>query len=777
MSRKENITDALTQHFNPAATDRDARYWNAEIHAAQKKIKKWQKQAEKVYDKYIDKRSGADSDAQYLNLFNTNTGILQAALYARIPEPDVSRRFRDSTDQVGRVASMILQRALTYELETDHYCDTIFKNIILDRLVAGAGVGWVRYDVETTEGEDVQLTDSMDELTEDVDAEPIIADENTSIEYVHWKDFFWSPARTWDEVRWVARRVYMERQEAIDRFGEAKASQIPVADDEINDSLAKLGEVTTSKAEVYEVWDKTTKTVFFVSLQCDELLDEKPDPLGLPGFFPTPKPLFANVTTGDLIPMPDYALVQDQYRAVNELNNRINVLTRSIRTVGVYDKKLGSLQAILSESPEGQMIPVENWQSYVEGGGMKGSMDFLPIEQPAAVLGNLRNELQNIKAEIYELTGISDIIRGESQQYVTAQAESMKGQYASLRLVTLQQAVAEYFSGLINLKAHLICKFYEPQRILERAGQLFPNDMPYVPQALALLKNEGLRHFRVNISVDSLQMPDWNADKQSKNEAIMGITQLLGQIIPASQQVPEIAPLGLTMLSWAITGYKGADQIEGVIQDGLRQLEQVAQQKAANPQPPKPTPEEMEFQLQQAKMQADQQRAQDQMALDQSRDAAKAQLEQMKAQQEAQIESAKIALEQAKIDLERRRLALEEKKALIDVHMKANAQASQTLDGVNAIDNGISVDQVMPTTDMDSTVQNLVAQERERHFTKDEQMDMLGKALHDMQSVADEIRATAAALDAAINTAVNTPMPEQHIEIIKTDNGLRGRIQ
>lgn len=784
MSRKEHITQAITEHLTHSEVERDGKFWIGEIYAAQKKIKQWQERAKKTYEIYVDK-AGSESKAVNLNLFNSNTSILLAALYARIPEPDVARRFHDSTDQVGRVASMILQRALSYELETDHYFDTVAKNIILDRLVAGAGVGWVRYDCESHEEEispalgDFQLTDSQDELTEDVEPETktVIDHEDTPIDYVHWKDFFWSPARTWDEVTWVARRVYMDRQALISRFGEDTAKLIPVATDETNDSKVKLGEAVTGKSEIYEVWDKTTKTVYFVSLQCDELLDEVEDPLGLTSFFPTPKPLFANLTTEELMPVPDYTLHQTLYKQAENLNNRITKLTSTIRTVGVFDKKQGQLQQLLSETPESEMIGVENWQNFSEAGGMKGSMDFLPIEQPAAVLANLRAELQSTKEQIYELTGISDIIRGESQQYVTAQAESMKGQYASSRILPLQQSIAQYFSELINLKAQIICKLYEPQRILERAGQLFPSDMPYVQSAIDLLKNEGLLHFRVVISVDSLQMPDWNADKKSKTELLTAVTQYMGQVIPAAQATPELAPLALTMLGFAVTGYKGADQIEGVIEDMKRQLTQLAQQKAANPQPPKPSPEEVQLQLQQAKMQADQERAKDQLALDQQRAASDAQIAQMKAQSDNQLAAQKLQLEQAKIDLERQRLILEQKKLVADVHLKMNAPAATTAAGMQAIDNGASMDQVLPMGDMDSQVQNLVAQERDRHFSKDEFMSLAGQMLHEMRSVADEARATAASLHEAINTAVNAPMPAQTIEIMKTDNGLRGTIQ
>jgi len=787
MARTDDITKAVNAAINSVSTDRDAKYWNTELTTAKKKIKAWHEQGEKVLDRYLDKRDSGDDHANYFNLFNSNTGIMLSALYARIPEPDVSRRHRDAKDQVGRVASIILQRCLSYELATDHYFDTTAKNIIFDRLTAGAGVGWTRYDVDASEAvatEEFQITDDQDEVTEKASPAPVINEESTPIDYIHWKDFFWSPARTWDEVRWVARRVFMEKSAIADRFGAEVAETIVFNIETKNKGkYSKTDDVavTVQEAEIYEVWDKTTKMVYFVSLDYDDLLDEKKDPLELPGFFPTGKPLFANVTTSEMLPRPDYVNVQDQYEQLNNINNRISIITDAIRVVGVYDSKQIGLKEMLNNAAENQMIPVENWAAFAESsGGLRGSMDFLPTQPLAEVLVSLQKAREETKAQIYELTGISDIIRGQSQQYVTAQAESMKGQYASLRLTNLQQAVAEYFSTLINLKAHLICKFYEPKRILERCGQLFDNDLPYVNDALALLKNEGLRHFRVNVSVDSLQMADWNADKKGKAEVLMAVTQFMSQVLPAVKQTPEIAPLALNMLRFGITGYKGAEVIEGVIEDGLRDIEKAAQQKANTPPaPPPPSPEQIKLQLEQtkiqgdmqiaqAKMAADQERAKDQLALDQARASAEAELAQIKAQTDMQLAERKLALEEAKVELERQRLILEQKKLVADIHLKTAPAATQG--SMVSLDQGANFDDVLPMADMDTEVQQLVAQERDRHFTKEEFVSLASQMLAEMRNVADGI-------SDALNTAVNSPMPPQTISITKTDNGLTGTIQ
>lgn len=130
---------------------------------------------------------------------------------------------------------------------------------------------------------------------------------------------------------------------------------------------------------------------------------------------------------------------------------------------------------------------------------------------------------------------------------------------------------------------------------------------------------------------------------------------------------------------------------------------------------------------------------------------------------ENQLAERKLALEEVK-------LRLEEKKLVADIHLKSAQNSASTLSGMSSLDQGASVDDILPLDGMDSQVQNLVAQERGRHFSKDEFIQLASQMLSQMQTLADGI-------SDAINTAVTTPMPEQKIEITKTDNGLTGTIK
>jgi hypothetical protein len=57
-----------------------------------------------------------------------------------------------------------------------------------------------------------------------------------------------------------------------------------------------------------------------------QIIDARDDPLGLEGFFPCPKPLYATTTSDTLVPVPDFVLYQDQAMELDILSDRIDGL-------------------------------------------------------------------------------------------------------------------------------------------------------------------------------------------------------------------------------------------------------------------------------------------------------------------------------------------------------------------------------------------------------------------------------------------------------------------
>jgi hypothetical protein len=677
------------------------------IAAYDAEFKKWEARATKIVKRYRDdNRSGSGNEAARFNILWSNVQTLIPAVYSKLPTADVSRRFGDN-DQVGRVASLLIERALEYEIE--HYPDfrATMKFAVQDRFLGGRGVAWARYEphVRAQEGEP---EDGL-QVTEDVDEDPaeeageygggaeMVGDpesvaeevdyECAPVDYIHWKDFGHNVARTWEEVTEVWRWVYMTKDALVERFGEEKAATIPL--DNGPEPLQGGGgqKRDNTRAKICELWCKETGKVYWLSKASAEFIDERDDPLELQDFFPCGRPLYATLTSDSLVPVPDFVMYQDQANELDILSDRIDGLVKALRVRGVYDASQPALARLLTEGENNTLIPVVNWAGFSEKGGLKGSVDLLPLDTLAAALIQCYNARTEIKAQIYEITGISDIIRGQTRASETATAQRIKGQYAGLRLRSMQEDVALFATDLLRLKTQIICSKFQPTTILEyaAAGQMSEADQQMIPAALELLQNNPMRSFRVEVASDSLVQLDEDAMKQDRLQFIQTFGGFMREALPAGQASPQLVPILFEVLRFGVGAFKAARSLEGSIDQAMKQFVEAAKQ----PQPPPPpNPEMLKLQqagqIEQARMQADGQREQMRMQAEGQAMQAKAQfdaqalqaqlqadmqIEQLKAQAQLQIEQMKA---EATAAIEQQRIAMEEQAKLQEM-----AQAEQ----------------------------------------------------------------------------------------------------
>jgi hypothetical protein len=292
--------------------------------------------------------------------------------------------------------------------------------------------------------------------------------------------------------------------------------------------------------------------------------------------------------------------------------------------------------------------------AFSEKGGLKGSIDLLPLDTLANALLNCYRAREDIKSQIYEITGISDIIRGTSFASETATAQQIKGQYAGLRLRALQEDVALFASEVIRLKAQVMCMHYQPETILAyaAANQMTPADQQLIPQALELLRDKPLRNFRVDIAADSLVMLDENQNKQDRIQFLQAFGGFLAQALPVGQASPEMVPMMMELLRFGMQAFKAARPIEGQIDATLQQLQQAAMQRGPDgEQQGKQAELQQKGQMETSKMQMQsalkQAEMQHQMQMEQMRNQAKMAMEQQKQQFEAQLKAAELQSQQA----------------------------------------------------------------------------------------------------------------------------------
>jgi len=470
----DNKTAANTMaDFGPVGSPQAlASYWKSEITASLKDPlrENWQKRAARIVKRYRDDRGddGIATHSKRYNIFWSNVQTIMPAMYGKRPEPCVVRRYLDP-DSVARVAAIILERTLCFQMDSQTRFFDSMRAALQDRLVPGIGTVWVRYQTGQDSPTNTVTNDYYAKLT----------GEMAEVDYVYWEDFGFVAARTWEEVPAVWRIVTMNRDQLVKRFGDKIGNECPLNHTPARHktggggSTSETDEPKTAvfkQAEVYEIWDKRTSKVIWLNTGMAVPLDVKDDPVKFPGFFPCPKPLFATNTTGNLIPIPDFALYQDQANELDNITQRLFMLTKALKVVGVYDQGQAGVQRMLTEGVENQLIPVDTWAAFAEKGGIKGVVDFLPLEQVILVVEKLYEIRGKLIEDIYQITGISDIVRGASNPGDTATAQKIKAQFASVRLDDLKAQMGQFVTDTLRLMGWIVTEFFPEDVIIAQSA-------------------------------------------------------------------------------------------------------------------------------------------------------------------------------------------------------------------------------------------------------------------------------------------------------------------
>lgn len=528
--------------------------WPKRIDAWKKFSEKFHERGQKIEARYEDERDANnmtvginlnDIGGKRVNMFYSNTTVIKESLYNSLPKPDISRLHKGDWDnEHARVAATIMERGLTYEINCAHDFDAAVKSAILDRLVPGLGMAWVNF-VSPENGKPEHLT----------------------VDIVYWRDFIYEPKRCWEQVGWAGRKIEYPQETAKARWGD----KLPAPE------LAPTAKISTveqaMKADtvcILQIWDKRSKTVIHMT-EDGIVLDEAPDPYRLSGFWPFPKPLIASPPTRYFLPLPDYYMAQDQYIEMDILYARINLIIEAIKVAGVYDASNPSLARMLGGT-ENKLVPVDNWAMFAEKGGVKGSIDWFPVETISQVLAHLTNTYSFIKTQLFEVTGMADIVRGSTNQYETAAAQQIKAQFASIRMNGFQRDVAAFVRDLVRVMGELMCQLYSDEKLSQVCGQLPEADQEFVPGALEILRNDFALHYNINIQTDSLTQADWGLEQQQRLAYVQSLAQFLTSAVPAAEANPALMPLLVQMIKFASVGFKGSTELEGTLDKILNQL-------------------------------------------------------------------------------------------------------------------------------------------------------------------------------------------------------------
>lgn len=587
-----DTTKNLMGTVEAAKADPKVRSWLTELDSARKRMKDYRKDASRVVKLY----EGGKAAESPFNILYSNTETLAPALYNNLPRPVVQRRFKDD-DPLGKVASDVARRSLEFlidnELGTYTPFDDLMSQAVLEALVPGQGVTRFKYDASfaeqpepnnPTEGQEDETGEGEIEVEKgEIHAEPAEQVEYETVcgESVPWDRFLHGYAKQWKDVPWVAFEHFMTRDELVKNFGEEIGHRIPLnisgketaneSDDGDHDDGKLRDAEGVTLAHVFEIWDKETKMVRFLAPSYPQgFVKSVEDPLELSGFFPMPQPLMLFPKISSLAPVPLYTMYEEQAKELNRVTVRINKIVQALKVRGFYDSTLEGLDKVLS-ADDNVLIPAENVAAMQQGQTLEKAIWLMPLEKLIVVLQQLYAQRQQVKQVIYEITGISDILRGASVASETATAQNIKNQWGTLRLKKLQKQVSKYVRDCLRIMGEIAMTKFSQQTISQMTGLQFPTgeqkqqaqmllqqaqaqQVPGQPPAqppqqllamtqlptwediMGLLANDLQRNYRIDVETNSTVDAEATEDKQNMGEFLNAIAQFMNGAAPLVQQ-------------------------------------------------------------------------------------------------------------------------------------------------------------------------------------------------------------------------------------------------
>lgn len=502
--------------------------------------------AEKVFEPYQDKADNIDAlygDLERLGnikrdrdfqLFWANIQVLAPSIYARPPVPVVVPKFSDNKPILD-TASEVLERCTVVSFDLSAINEVMLE-LRDDLAILARGAPWVRY--ENKDGK-----------------------ERVCIEHKDRKDFLHEPARKWQDVGWVAGRAWLTKEEMKDRFEETSGEAYEQAayaiqkDDKENGANDGL-----QKAAVWEIWSKTDKKVIWVSPGVDKVLDIDTPHLNLEGFFPCPKPAYGTRRRRSLIPIPDMVYYKDQLEEIAELTRRIHALSDAVKVKGFYPssgEQGDAVETAMKTNDDSKvMVPVSNWAAFGESGV---PIVWLPVDMIVQTITALVALRKQVIDDVYQIMGLSDIMRGSTAASETATAQSIKAQYGSVRIRDKQQELVRVARDLARIAAEIIAENFSQKTIEEMCQMELPTNAAIKKQIKEI--EDGAKKQLEAKTKEIQQQAQSNPEmaqqaQQNPEQAQQAFEQLQQQILQQAQQQ-------ISKLSASVT----IDQVMDVLRD------------------------------------------------------------------------------------------------------------------------------------------------------------------------------------------------------------------
>jgi hypothetical protein len=505
--------------YNPAMEPEKAKAWLNMLDESEKAFEEWNESCDNIERLYanLSYLRSTTRDRRF-NLFWANLEILKPSIYAKPPVPVVVPKFKDRRP-LYQTTSELLERCSVVAFDLTRI-DDLLKLIRDDLATTGRGVAWCRYEPRD---------DDRDKA------------EYVCVDHKGRKDFLHSLSRNWREVTWVAAASYMTRAQAKKRFAKFSQDEYQKAEYKVDKDAKEIGGADNrERAQFWEIWHKGLNTVVWVAEGCEYILDEaEPSELAdLNNFFPCPMPAYSATQPGSLIPVPDVLQYKDQLDEVDTLTARLHALAQYLEVKGFYPAGSAEISdavqaAVKMKSPGRVLIPISNWAAF---GGSKEVIIWMPIDQIANAITVVIATRKQIIEDIYQIMGLSDIMRGNTDPGETLGAQQLKSQYGSVRIRDKQGEMVRVARDIEEIIAEIMCSDFDFGTLLQMSQMEIPTNaeqqqkMLAMAQQLQMIQQQAMAQMQQAQAAPQAQAMAQQGNPQQMQELQQQYTQLKGNI-------------------------------------------------------------------------------------------------------------------------------------------------------------------------------------------------------------------------------------------------------
>lgn len=588
---------------------KDAFYWKGQISNFKSNNKTYFEQAKKCLEAYCDTKS--------YNILYSNIQLLKAYLLTNDPKPEVERRFlkKVASDKLQYNTALelanVLEGALSYYTDLADFYQKL-KDALEKATKVGRGVIWISYEPV--------ISNVVDEYG---NPQEVISDRKIKIDSLGYEDYACSTSCNKEQIWWKARRHLLGKEELKEQFG------YEAQDEELNFTTGK--DTERKLAEVWEIWDKTEKKRYYILAQCarNEFLKESDDPYGIDSFFPCEDLTF--ITNGnDIIPLPEYELYRKKAVELNKISAMADMLEQKVKFVITTDKTNQDNTLAMANAAEGDIVTLQT-PNPMATGNSGAYIGFLPIKEAVELLEHREIKKAQLKQDIYDITGIADIMRGQTDASETATAQQIKGVFGTMRFQDKQKQVQHFVVSIFEIIAQIICENWDAETLQSITSTYLPSEeekeqikakiteaqviqsnpmymqevqagrmqLPQITKEevkkleqptwdalIQIMRDDKLRSYSIDVQSSATVFDDLDAQNASVNQLAATFKDI---VLTAGQlQSPSVIrayiPIAKMQLTNIKVGRAIAKQLIDALENGAEELERSLGQTQENPQ-------------------------------------------------------------------------------------------------------------------------------------------------------------------------------------------------